>query len=109
MKIPGTQVMQKTIARQIKMIFFFAKKYLLIAFIVASVLFIAQIVAGFPNPLVKSVLFSGFISGWVVDAYFAKMNYWVLYYNARFSRWVLVVASVLSYELLASAAMIIFG
>ena len=76
---------------------------------ISPVLIIVNSVAGINYAVIKSLTWAGLVSLYLINNQFSKHNLWVLYYNLRIPRFVLLGLSFIIFEAAAICCAVIFN
>ncbi len=90
------------------MILYFTQRYLIFALLGGLFLYLPVSLAGAENPALMSLVWAGFISGYLTYLLFRKRNLWVLCYNLRIPQYLLIGAHILLFELLLIVTFVLF-
>lgn len=83
------------------MILYFTKIYIQNSLKIAALLLLVAFWGEIPNGVLKSFIYAGIFSGLTTNYFFQKNNLWVLYYNLRIPRYLMILINIILFEIIA--------
>ncbi len=91
------------------MILYLTKKYVTISLTLAGILIVFFSIGGVKEVYIKSFIWSGIVSVYIINRFFEWRNIWVLYYNLGLPKYVLLGLNFLIFEVTLITAFILIS